>query len=443
MSIKPKLNTFDLSMIVVSLVIGIGIFRTPAIVAQKAQTPEIFFAAWIAGALVSICGGLTFAEIGSRYPVAGGLYKVLSHCFRPEFAFMVNWIILLINIASCAGVAIIGAEYMEPLIMPDTLKADAGIKILAIAMISSLFILNFLGIKMGARTQNILSIIKIIMILVFSLAIFGTAHPSTLSPSVSPSDSSRSYSDLFLVFGVALISVLFTYGGYHQTINFGADLKEASKNIAKAILIGVGIVAILYLSINFAYYKVLGFEGMQKSKLIASELANSFFGETGAKITSVVIFISVMGFLNTSMMSIPRLMHAMAEDRVFPPVFSRVNDKTQVQEFALIAFCVCMVMAIFVLGSFEKIMNYVMFNDSISLACVALSIFILRKKENKLLPHTGFKMRWFPVAPVIFILSVLLVTFSVVNSDYEASLYGFALLIAGYPLYLLIKKIIR
>ena len=184
MSIKPKLGLFDLTMITVSLVIGIGIFKTPSIVAQKAETPLIFFAAWILGGIVSICGALTFAEIGSRMPVAGGFYKIFSHCYHPAFAFMLNWSLVITNAGSAVGVAIVGAEYINPVLktiispalIPHLFAHGNGIKLTAITVILVLFGLNYLGIKMGARTQNLLSMVKIITILIFCFAIFGNHH---------------------------------------------------------------------------------------------------------------------------------------------------------------------------------------------------------------------------------------------------------------------------
>src|SRR5436190_8551508 len=116
MSIKPSLTRTDLTMIVVSFVIGIGIFRTPAIVAQKAYLPGIFFGAWILGGIISICGALTFAEIGSRFPAAGGFYKIFSECYHPVFAFMLNWSLVIINSFSAVGVALVGAEYISPVL---------------------------------------------------------------------------------------------------------------------------------------------------------------------------------------------------------------------------------------------------------------------------------------------------------------------------------------
>ena len=164
MSIKPKLGLFDLTMIIVSLVIGIGIFRSPAIVAQKAGSPLIFFTAWILGGLISICGALTFAEIGSRFPVAGGFYKIFSHCYHPSYAFMLNWALVITNAASAVGVVIVGAKYINPLLLPANLQDGTGTKITASAVILVLFVLNYLGIKMGSRAQNVLSSVKIICI---------------------------------------------------------------------------------------------------------------------------------------------------------------------------------------------------------------------------------------------------------------------------------------
>jgi len=135
MSIKPKLNRLDLTMIVISLVIGMGIFKTPGEVATRAGNVYIFFGAWIFGGLVSLCGALTFAEIGARYPTAGGFYKVFSYCYHPAVAFMINWVVVISNAASVAAVAIVGAEYINPFIIPAGIQHGAGITITSISSI--------------------------------------------------------------------------------------------------------------------------------------------------------------------------------------------------------------------------------------------------------------------------------------------------------------------
>src|ERR1700709_170293 len=128
MSIKPRLNRFDLTMIVISLVIGMGIFRSPVDVATIAGNQWIFFGAWIFGGLVTLCGALTFAEIGARYPSTGGFYKVYSYCYHPAFAFMINWVLVISNAASVAVVAIIGADYIRPFLLPAGLQNELGTK---------------------------------------------------------------------------------------------------------------------------------------------------------------------------------------------------------------------------------------------------------------------------------------------------------------------------
>jgi APA family basic amino acid/polyamine antiporter len=437
MSIKATLTKSDLSMIVVSFVIGIGIFRTPAIVAQKAGTPELFFAAWIIGGLISICGALTFAEIGSRFPVAGGFYKIFSACYHPVFAFMLNWSLVIINSFSAVGVALVGAEYIAPVILPAEMQGAGSVQLVALSTILILFGLNYAGIKTGARTQNILSGIKIVMILFFSAAILFSDPADTKA--VSSVTSSGSF---ITMLGVSLISVFFTYGGYQNTMNLGADVKDPQRTIPQSILLGMGIVITLYILINIAYVYVLGFENVQQSKLLAAELASSFMGEAGYKITSAAIFISVMGFINTSLMSNPRIYYAMAEDKILPGIFKSVNEKTQVQGFALIFFTALMIIGLIWLGTFEKIVNYVMFIDSFALVTAAGTIFIFRKRMKDT-GYKGFTIKFYPWIPLLFMAMLLTVTYTVFVSDVNAAIAGCCIFAAGFPLYHILKKIIH
>src|SRR5476651_838626 len=172
MSIKPKLNRFDLTMIVISLVIGMGIFATPSEVAIKAGNAWIFFGAWIFGGLVSFCGALTFAEIGARFPATGGFYKVFSYCYHPAIAFMINWVLVISNAASVAAVALVGSDYIKPFLLPASLQDDRGTKLITIGSVAILYVINFLGIKMSARAQSVLIIFKMTMIILVCTTVF-------------------------------------------------------------------------------------------------------------------------------------------------------------------------------------------------------------------------------------------------------------------------------
>lgn len=440
MSIKPKLGLFDLTMIVVSLVIGMGIFRTPVEVANKAIIPEIFFVAWIGGAVISLFGALTFAEIGSRYPVAGGFYRIFSHCYHPAFAFMVNWMTVISNAASTASVAIIGAEYIQPILLPQ-MSPDTAIRIITLSAMVILYGINMAGIKMSARMLNVLMIIKISLILLLIAAIFVAPEPAAV---VSTSPTSLSSTDWFKAFWLCFVPVFFTYGGYQQTMNFGSDVPNATRTMPRAILYGIAIILSLYLLVNFSYFRVLGFEGLKNSTTLAADVARVLLGDSAFKIVAVIMFLSVMAYVNASIMSNPRVYYAMAEDKVLPPIFKKVNSRTQVQEFAVTVFVAFIVLTLFFSSSFTQVLSYVMFFDSISLITASAAIFVLRyraKKEGN--PEGIYTMRGYPWMPALFIIIYTMVNISVLISSPQASLIGFVLFISGFPLYLVLRKLIK
>jgi basic amino acid/polyamine antiporter, APA family len=407
MSIKPRLNRFDLTMIVISLVIGMGIFASPAVVATKAGNEWIFFGAWIFGGLVSLCGALTFAEIGARYPNTGGFYKVYSYCYHPAFAFMINWVLVISNAASVAAVALIGSDYIKPFLLPANLQNDTGTKIITIVSVLVLYAINFLGIKMSARTQSVLIAFKMALIILVSLAIFKSdAAPAAII--ATPHTGS-----LVTAFGLSLVPVFFTYGGYQQTINFGGDIINAKTNIPKGIAVGISVVIFLYLLVNFAYYKVLGIGGLQHTPALAAKMMGVMFGPTGYKITSILLFGGVLAYVNVNVLANPRVYYAMAEDGVLPPLFKRVNSKTQVQEFGMSFFVAAILVILFFVNSFNAMLNYVMFFDTIGLSIAALSIFILRKKTKDLDTSDIYTIKWFPLVPVIFIIAYWFVTINI------------------------------
>lgn len=424
-------------MIVVSLVIGMGIFRTPVEVANKAQTPTLFFMAWAVGALISFFGALTFAEIGSRYPVAGGFYRIFSHCYHPGFAFMVNWMTVISNAASTASVAIIGAEYIQPILFPHMDPAYA-IRLITISSMVILYGINMLGIKMSARTLNVLMLIKIsLIVLLIVAAVAAPPVPATQSVTLAPGDEWKA-------FWLCFVPVFFTYGGYQQTMNFGSDVPHASRTLPRAIFYGIAIILSLYLLVNFSYFRVLGFEGLKNSTTLAADVARVLLGASAFNVVAVIMFFSVMAYVNASILSNPRVYYAMAEDKVLPPIFKKLNPKTQVQEFSVSVFVAFIVLTLFFSSSFTQVLGYVMFFDSISLITASAAIFVLRYRAKKLGDPEGiYKMRGYPWMPALFIIVYTLVNISVLISNPQASVIGFILFVSGLPLYLALRKLIQ
>src|SRR5687767_4245181 len=212
MKSSSRLNLFDLTMIVVSLVIGMGIFRTPVNVAKQAGSADMFFLAWIAGGLIALCGGLTYAEIGSRYPVTGGYYKIFSYCYHPSIAFAINCIILVSNAASLAGVALIGSEYLSNILFDERADKDAIKLIISASAILIFYGVNLLGLKMSARAQNVLTIIKIGLVVLLIGALFTGNYANTFTTLQTEAEPAG-LGDYLKALGACLVAVSFTYGG--------------------------------------------------------------------------------------------------------------------------------------------------------------------------------------------------------------------------------------
>jgi APA family basic amino acid/polyamine antiporter len=440
MASKPKLGLFSLTMIVIGLVIGMGIFRTSRDAAAASLNPTIFFAAWIVGGLVAICGALTYAEIGSRYPVTGGYYKVFSYAYHPSVAFAINCIILISNAASVSGVALIGSEYVCQLIYAEPPKAI--IVLIAMAAIILFYGINMMGLKMSSRTQNILMLIKIAMlVMLISSLCFPSIYSTSPPPSVPLKDIG--FWTIVLSFGVALKATSFTYGGYQQTINFGEEVENPKKNIPKGIFIGLLVIISLYLLASYAYFNVIGFEQLKEPNAppIAAVIAGKMFGETGRNVASVLLFIAVLAYVNVSLLSNPRVMYAMSDDGILPSVFKRKDEKRDVLTVSLTVFSAICVIVLFFADTFDKILSFSIFLDSIGMATSAATIFLLRKRTKHLNGTGIFSMRLYPLLPVIFVLAYIFVGTIIAITNPEYALIGTGAFLVFFVLYFLIKRI--
>jgi APA family basic amino acid/polyamine antiporter len=418
MKSSSRLNLFDLTMIVVSLVIGMGIFRTPVNVAGQAGSAGMFFLAWITGGLVALCGALTYAEIGSRYPVTGGYYKIFSYCYHPSIAFAINCIILVSNAASLAGVALIGSEYLANVLFKGSKDINSIKLIISTIAVIVFYGVNLLGLKMSARTQNVLTVIKIGLVLFLISALFTGDYATAVTPTVM---TERGTMDTLKAFGACLVAVSFSYGGYQQTINFGGEVKNPSKILPKGIFFGIAIIMLLYITINYTYYKVIGFENLGKAQSIAAILAGKLFGEKGFTILSVLLFLSVLAYVNVLLMSNPRVMYAMSDEGVLPAVFKKVSAKRNVIVVSLSAFTALCLITLFYGKTFDDILNHTIFLDSIGMATSAATIFILRKRAVGEDIKDSYRMKLYPLLPLIFIASYLFVGTSIAINTPKAA----------------------
>jgi basic amino acid/polyamine antiporter, APA family len=435
---SKKLNLFDFSIIMVSVVIGMGIFRTPINIARAVDTPFLFFFIWVAGGIVALCGALTFAEIGSRLPVTGGYYKVFSYAYHPSIAFAINCVIMVSNAAGVGGVGLVGGEYITGVLFPMskdiTWMADPAHQLflqriqvgIALSAIGLFYFINLLGLKMSARSQNVLMVIKIAMIVLLITPLF-FADPAPVSTLIT--HHHIYFTEYLKAFGTGLVAVSFTYGGYEQTINFGAEVEQPRKFIPRGIFIGIIIILLLYLCINFAYIRVIGFDQLKTSTNIAAIMASKIFGVQAERILSVLLFLSVLAYVNVQLMSNPRVMAAMSEDKILPPAFSRRHPKTGALTTSLTVYALMSAIIVFWAEQFDYVLSFSIFLDSIGMVLAAGSIFVLRKRTKELDGRGIYTMRLYPLLPILFMAAYSFVTLSLLFTETRISLIGIAVMI--------------
>jgi basic amino acid/polyamine antiporter, APA family len=394
-------------MLVISLVIGMGIFRTPSIVAARTGSQDLFYLAWILGGIVALCGALSFAEVGRRMPVNGAYFRMFSAAYHPIVACAINILILVSNAASAAGVALIGAEYSAPFFpgVPAT--------VLATAMIALLYALNRAGLRASATTQNVLMSFKLLMLAAIILAPLWI--PIGLVGSTAPTVSGTSGSPLALL-GMALIPVAFTFGGYQSTINLGGDVHNAQRTVPRSIILGVVLITTLYLLANYAYVSVLGFAELARTETVAAAVMSRVYGDTGSWLFSALMVISVFGYINVTMLANPRVLQAMAEDGVVPRSLYPGSGPEGLQP-SLLAFTIVSVLCVFGGESFERILNCTIFVDAIGLAMGAATVFFAGSPTSRL--HAR-------LAASVFITSCLYTTVSLVIFDLQSAAIGLA-----------------
>jgi basic amino acid/polyamine antiporter, APA family len=429
---RSLLSLFDLTMIVIGLVIGLGIFRTAADSAKAAITPEVFFLAWLFGGVVALCGALTYAEIGSRYPVTGGYYKIFATAYHPSVAFGINCIILISNAASLAAVALIGSEYLAEIVF-DNPPSDLVKSFMAMGAILLFYIINLMGLKFSAKTQNLLMMVKIGMVLLLISALFFPAKHAVVKEVVQEHDYSTL--DYIRSFGLALIAVCFTYGGYQQTINFGEEIRNPRKNLPRGIFIGILVIIGLYLAVSYSYYNVIGFEDLKTSKGIAAIVAERIFGAPGKYAFSLLLFVAVLAYVNVILLSNPRVMYAMSEDGILPAMFRKKDGKKGVLTVSLTVYALLSMATLFFLDTFDKILSFTIFLDCIGMAFSAGTLFILRKRMKNEDDSNIYKQKFYPLMPIVFIATYVFVAISIAYDQPTTALTGLLVLAAFIAIY--------
>lgn len=424
-----RLGLFDATMIVMGGIIGSGIFMNPSVVALQVHTPFLILGAWILGGLFALAAAFIWAELASVRPEVGGQYAYLREAFHPGVAFLYGWVLLLvIQTGGMAAVAVAFSRYFTELT-----NLPIGSPYLAAIVLGTLTIINCFGVRAGSTVQSILMVLKILALA--SLVICGLLLADRTTMTSTLLDRAPSM-DLVTAFGAALVPVIFAYGGWQTATFVAGEIKEPRKNLPRGLILGVTGVVALYLAANFVYITVLGTSGLAQSTAAASDVMRRALGDFGARAIAAGVAISTAGFLSQSMLTAPRVYFAMAQDGLFFKRVGTVHPRTRAPIVA-IALQGLFAIVIALLGTYERILNYVVSIDVIFFALTACCIFIFRKREST----TGItRVPGHPLTTILFIAVCALVAVNTIYRYPENTLIGIAIMIAGIPAYLFWRR---
>ncbi len=429
--LQRKLNRFDLTIIVIGSVIGSGIFLTPSGIAQVLPSAFLILLVWVVGGLLALAGALTFAELGAMMPDAGGVYVFLNRAYGGLFGFLYGWAYFtVVNTGGLAALSIAFATYLG-VFVPLTATT---VKMVAIAGLLLLTAVNFFGVKSGGILADVLTILKLVGIFGVIVVGFYWGDPSRVDFStLLPKEDFHLWSALAL----AMVGVLWSYGGWQHATYVAGEAKDQSRNIPLALVSGTAVVTLIYLLINLSYMYLLPLNEIAQSEQLASEAVSRIFGPLGGQFIAVAIFISVFGTAGIYTMTAPRIYYAMARDGVFFKKVAEIHPRYHVPTFAIL-FQTLWAIVLILSGTFYQLITYVAFTDWIFFAMTGASIFLFRRRQ----PHARrpYRTPGYPLTPIFFVaVSVWFVLNTLISAPVQ-SLAGLTFLAAGVPIYYLWKR---
>ncbi len=415
-------------MIVVSGIIGSGIFINPYVVAQRVETPFLILAVWIAGGLIALCGAFVFAELATVLPRVGGQYAFFREAFHPVVGFLYGWSLLwIIQSGATAAVAVACGQYV---VRVAGLPASAASPI-AVGLLVVLVVFHSLGIKPGAVLVNIVTLFKTAAIAALVVGALFVARASGLQlDPVAP--SSLHGAGLASALFAALVPAMFAYGGWQNSSYVAEEIRDPERNLPRAILIGVAIVIAVYVAANVAYVHVLGAPALAATRTPAADLATAVLGDAGADVVGVLIIISTFGFLNLALMTAPRVYYAMARDGVFFASVARVSPRTHAP-IAAIATQGLLAAAFAHLDTYDALLGYAVFADWIFFALAGGALLVFRRTRPD--APRPYPVPLYPLVPILFVAAATGIVANTFVADPRDAAIGTAIIALGIPVF--------
>ena len=424
---QGTLSVRDVIAIVVGIVIGVGIFRTPSLVAANSGGPGLLILIWILGGVISLNGSLCYAELATAYPHPGGDYHYMTRAFGKNVAFLFAWArMTVIQTGSIAMLAFIFGDYLTSL-LPLASSASPAFAALAVVCLTAI---NLIGMRQGKTAQKALTIAKVLGLLAVIIPGLLYTHPIESALAGSPSGGAL---------GLAMIFVLLTYGGWNEAAYVSADLKHVQRGMVPALLWSLAIITAVYVLANVAFLRILGLSGMSGSEHVAADLAERLFGQNGARLLSLLICVSALGSINGSIVTGARTNLALGMDQPMFRALARWSETTATPPTALLVQCaICLLLIL--LGAitrqgFVAMVEYTapVFWGFFFLG--ALSLIVLRVREPDV--ERPFRVPFYPFTPILFCATCLYMLRASLAYTGRGALVGLTVLFCGLILVLL------
>jgi len=429
--LAKELTLYGLIMVAIGSCIGSGIFVTPSQIAGLIPSSGLILLVWALGGLIALTGALTFGELGSLFPKAGGIYVFLKEAYGGWLGFLYGWAYLvIITSGSIAVLSLAFSHYLSFFIpLDNTWKT-----VTSIITISMLTTLNVFRAKFGEIFANIFTGLKIIGILIIICAgfFFGNTDLSFKDLGFTTSSTAGLSS-----FGVALTGVLFSYGGWQHASFLAGETKNPSRNVPIAMITGAAVVTIIYLFVNTSYMLLLPVNTIVSSEKVAAEAVSTII-PSGGVLVAGLIAVSTFGTIGIYTLSAPRIYYAMAADGLFFREIAKVHPRFRTPVNAIIVQSVWSIVLLLFWGTLENLITYTVSVEWIFFTLAAIGIFMFRRKLKN--TERAYKAFGYPVTPLIFIvINIWFVINIMINKPLHMAI-GVGFLLLGVPLYLYFKR---
>jgi basic amino acid/polyamine antiporter, APA family len=420
-----KLGFLDAISIVIGVVIGGGIFLVPNLVARELKSTTSILAVWAFAGVISFFGALACAELGTALPFTGGQYVFLRETYGRLTGFLCGWSMFVVarsaQVAWLAVTLALYVSYFVPL-------SPAESKLLGVGSLALFTAINYRGVTAGAAVQKIFTLAKIAGLLVIvgaAFLLYGKHVPPAQPINSLPSVSS---------FGVALIAAVLAYDGWVQLSFVAGEIRNPQRNILLALAIGSGACIGIYVLANMAYLRVLSIGEIAASNHVGATMTERVMGPAGGSLVSIIVMISIIGALNGSCLTSPRIYFAQARDGLFFRKFGEVHPRYQTPSFAILAqglWAAVLVLS----GSYETLADYAMFATWLFYGLMVAGVVVLRRTQPHL--HRPYRMWGYPVTPALFLIVTAWFLVNMLRTRPVPSFAGLAFILAGIPAYFL------